>query len=53
MAMTKERKLKLVENPPVVEIRDVTKDFGAVRALDHVNLEIPEGRIIGLLGYVI
>ena len=45
-----ERKLKLVENPPVVEIRDVTKDFGTVRALDHVNLDIPEGRIIGLLG---
>ena len=49
MAMTGERKLTLVQNPPVVEIRDVTKDFGAVRALDHVNLEIPEGRIIGLL----
>ena len=45
-----ERKLKLVENPPVVESRDVTKDFGTVRALDHVNLDIPEGRIIGLLG---
>ena len=27
MAMTGERKLKLVENPPVVEIRDVTKDL--------------------------
>ena len=50
MAMTGERKLKLVENPPIVEIRDVTKDFGTVRALDHVNLEIPEVRIIGLLG---
>jgi len=43
-------KLKLVENPPVVEIRDVSKEFSTVRALDHVNLEIPEGRIIGLLG---
>lgn len=50
MAVVEERKLKLVENPPVVEIRDITKDFGMVRALDHVNLEIPEGRIIGLLG---
>jgi len=45
-----EQKLKLVENPPVVEIRDVSKGFSTVRALDHVNLEIPEGRIIGLLG---
>lgn len=50
MAVVEERKLKLVENPPLVEIRDITKDFGMVRALDHVNLEIPEGRIIGLLG---
>lgn len=50
MAMTKERNLKLVQNLPVVEIKDVTKNFGTVKALDHVNLEIPEGRIIGLLG---
>lgn len=42
--------LHLVEPGPVAEIKNVTKDFGAVRALDHVDLKIPEGRIIGLLG---
>lgn len=42
--------LKLVENPPVAVIKNVSKSFEAVRALENVNLEIPEGRIIGLLG---
>lgn len=45
-----ERKLELVENPPIVRIENLTKRFDLVTALDHVNLEIPEGRIIGLLG---
>lgn len=45
-----ERKLELVENPPIVKIENLTKRFDFVTALDHVNLEIPEGRIIGLLG---
>ena len=43
-------KLHLVESAPVAEIKDVGKSFTGIRALDHVNLEIPEGRIIGLLG---
>ena len=50
MLQSGERKLKLVEHPPVVEIRNLKKQFGTVKALDDVNLEIPEGRIIGLLG---
>ncbi len=45
-----ERKLELVENPPIVKIENLTKRFDFVTALEHVNLEIPEGRIIGLLG---
>ena len=45
-----ERRLELVENPPIVRIDNLTKRFETVTALDHVNLEIPEGRIIGLLG---
>lgn len=43
-------KLRLVEAPPIVEIKDLKKWFGDVRALDGVNLEIPEGKILGLLG---
>ncbi|MBR6585178.1 MAG: ATP-binding cassette domain-containing protein, partial [Firmicutes bacterium] len=42
--------LRLVENPPIVEIKNVSKSFESVQALDNVNLTIPEGRIIGLLG---
>ncbi len=33
-----------------IEIRNVTKSFGGVRALDQVNLTLEEGRIYGLLG---
>lgn len=42
--------ISLVKNPPIVEIKDLTKEFGQVIALKDVNLEIPEGNIIGLLG---
>ncbi len=42
--------LRLVKKSPIVEIRGLTKNFSSVRALCDVNLEIPEGRIIGLLG---
>ena len=45
-----ERKLRLVENPPIVKVENLNKTFGSVQALRDVDLEIPEGRIIGLLG---
>jgi spermidine/putrescine transport system ATP-binding protein len=35
---------------PMVEIRDVTKTFGAFTALDHVSLEIKEGEFMTFLG---
>lgn len=41
--------LKLIEKS-IVEIKNLTKDFDFVRALDDVSIEIPEGHIIGLLG---
>lgn len=34
----------------VVEVRDVVKDYSNHRALDHVSMSIPEGKIYGLLG---
>ncbi len=34
----------------ILEIKDVCKSFGEKVALDHINLEIPEGQIFGLLG---
>jgi ABC-2 type transport system ATP-binding protein len=35
---------------PAIEIRDIEKRYGTLRALDGVNLEIGEGEFFGLLG---
>ncbi len=34
----------------LVEMRDISKAFGAVRALSHVNLTISQGEVLGLVG---
>jgi ABC-2 type transport system ATP-binding protein len=33
-----------------IELKNVSKSFGGVRALDNVSLTLEEGRIYGLLG---
>ncbi|HWS57239.1 MAG TPA: ABC transporter ATP-binding protein [Actinotalea sp.] len=35
---------------PVIEIHDLTKTFGAVRALDHLDLSVEAGEVHGFLG---
>jgi len=35
---------------PILECRSLTKNYGSVCALDHVDLAIEPGRIVGLLG---
>ena len=35
----------------LIQCKDVTKNFGEKTALDHVSLDIPEGKIFGLLGH--
>lgn len=35
---------------PLVECRDLTKVYDHQTVLDHINLKIPRGKIIGLLG---
>lgn len=35
---------------PLVEMRDISKAFGAVRALSHVNLTVSRGEVLGLVG---
>ena len=34
----------------VIKIKNLTKYYGKLKALDNIELEIPRGRIIGLLG---
>jgi ABC-type branched-subunit amino acid transport system ATPase component len=35
---------------PLLRLEHVTRHFGGVRAVDDINLEIPEGEIFGLIG---
>lgn len=35
---------------PVIHIRDMEKSFGKTRVLTGVNLDIPQGAVVGLLG---
>ncbi len=35
---------------PILECRDLAKQYGTKAALQGVNLRIPRGRIVGLLG---
>ena len=37
-------------NPALLEIRDVSRSFGDVVALDHVSLDIHENEFVALLG---
>ncbi len=34
----------------VIRVRDLVRDFGAFRAIDHVGFEVKQGEIFGLLG---
>jgi ABC-type sugar transport system ATPase subunit len=36
--------------PPALEVRGVSKHFGAVRALHEVSLELRRGEVVGLVG---
>lgn len=35
---------------PLIELKNVTMEFGAIRALDSVNLKVCPGEVVGLLG---
>ena len=40
----------MINGNPIVQMRNVSKGFGRIQALDGINLEISGGKIIGLLG---
>ena len=35
---------------PVVEVTDLTKDYGDVRAVDHLTFSVAAGSVTGFLG---
>lgn len=35
---------------PIISARNLTKRYGRTLAVDHIDLEIPPGRIVGLIG---
>ena len=40
----------MTDATPIVHARNLTKVYGATRALDHVSIDIEPGRIVGLIG---
>jgi ABC-2 type transport system ATP-binding protein len=35
---------------PAIEVRNLTKDFDSIRAVDDISFTVPHGQIVGLLG---
>ncbi len=35
---------------PILEVKNLTMDFGGLRALDHLDLDVMEGEIVALIG---
>jgi branched-chain amino acid transport system ATP-binding protein len=38
------------DSPPVLEVRDISRRFGGVRALDGVSFDVAPGEILGFIG---
>lgn len=41
---------QMLDQRPIIEISNLTKKYGKVVALDNLSIQIPRGKIIGLLG---
>ncbi len=39
-----------MENPKAIVVSDITKEFGNIKAVDHVSFEVGEGEFFGFLG---
>lgn len=40
----------MVEAPQVLKTEELTKHFGAIRAVDGINVEVKEGELLGIVG---
>ena len=40
----------MADSPPILQVREVVKDFGGVRAVDRCSLDVDPGTITGLIG---
>ena len=40
----------MADAAPLLELQDVTKAFGGLRVVDHLNLRVDEGEIVSLIG---
>ena len=36
--------------PPIIQTTDLTKEYGEIKAVDHLSLEVEKGEVFGLLG---
>jgi branched-chain amino acid transport system permease protein len=43
-------RVSVADGAPLLEVRGVTVDFGGLRAVDDVSLDVPRRRIVGLIG---
>ena len=44
------RVVSIPQDGPIMKIEDVHKDFGGVRALAGVSIEVPRNKIVGIIG---
>lgn len=42
--------MPVTSSEPIIETRDLTRRFGTITAVDHLNLTVPRGEIFGLVG---
>lgn len=40
-----------MSDTPLVQLKDISISFGGIRAVDHVNLDVHAGEVVGLLGH--
>jgi branched-chain amino acid transport system ATP-binding protein len=50
LAAARRRRNELDAAKPVLDVRDVSRSFGGIRAVDGVSLQLREGELLGIVG---